>query len=167
MEVLQKGKTISINPGHKFPAGKLLGEAAVILLFIWAIFTVLIVFFSRNVKGILPYFVAITLLLIIPLISGILVRFSRHYKIIIFDGEKNMLNVKGLWRWQKIAFNEVGRLKVNKYRIKKGLFLHRLDIVLVSGKNIQLIKDVPDKEALCSLGEKVGALANKPLDVST
>lgn len=167
MEVLQKGKTISINPGQKFPAGKLLGEAAVILLFIWAIFTVLIVFFSRNVKVILPYFIAITLLLIIPLISGILVRFSRHYKIIIFNGEKNMLNVRGLWRCRSVAFKEIKELQVNKYRIKKGLFLYRIDIVLVSGKNIQLIKDVPDKEALCSLGEKVGIIAKKPLDVSS
>ena len=167
MEVLQKGKTISINPGHKFPAGKLLGEAAIILLFIWGIFTVLIVFFSRNVNVILPYFVAITLLLIIPLISGILIRLTRHYKKLIFDGEKNVLNVKGLWRWRNIAFDEVKGFKVNKYRIKKGLFLYRLDIVLVSGKNIRLIKDVPDKEALCSLGKKVGALAKKPLDVSS
>ncbi len=162
MEVLQKGKAISINAGQKFPIKEMLGDAGIVLILIWGIFAVLVLFFSQAGGEMFPYFIAITLLLIVPLVSGILIRQSRHHREILFDGEGGVLSIRGIWRWRHVSFAEIREFQVNKY-FKRDLFLYRLDVVLSSGKILQLIQDVPDKRALCSLGEKVRDLVNKPL----
>jgi hypothetical protein len=105
------------------------------------------------------------LLLIIPLLSGVLIRHSRHYGKVLIDGEKRLLALKGLWNKQQISFDDVREFQINKYRIKTGLFLYRLEAALFSGKSLRLIQDVPDKQSLRSFGRKIERLVNKPLSV--
>jgi len=165
MEVLEKGKTLSIKAGQRFPIKKTLVDAGIVLILIWGIFTYLVLFLSQQDRELFPYFIAITLLLVVPLVSGILIRQSRHYREIVFDGERDMLSLKGVWGWRQVSFHEINELQVNKYRFKKKLFLYRLDVVLSSGKTLRLIQEVPDKEALYSLGKKAGDLIKKPFKV--
>lgn len=166
MEVLEKGKTLAIKAGQRFPIKKILVDAGIVLILIWGIFTYLVFFLSQQGREILPYFIAITLLLVVPLVSGILIRQSRHYREILFDGERDLLSVRGVWRRRQFSFDEINELQVNKYRFKKKLFLYRFDVALSSGKMLRLIQDIQDKEALCLLGQKVKRLARKPLNVN-
>ena len=166
MEVLEKGKTLSIKAGQRFPIKKTLVDAGIVLILIWGIFTYLVLFLSQQGREILPYFIAITLLLVVPLVSGILIRQSRHYREILFDGERDLLSVRGVWRRRQFSFDEINELQVNKYRFKKKLFLYRFDVALSSGKTLRLIQDIQDKEGLCLLGQKVKRLARKPLNVN-
>lgn len=165
MEVLEKGKSISIDAGKKFPIKDMLGEAGIVLILIWGVFAVLVRFFSHAGGQILPYFIAIALLLVVPLVSVILIRQSRHYGRILFDGERRVLSFRGLWRRQQVSFDEIRGFQVNKYRFKRDLFLYRFDLVLSSGKTLRLIQDVADKGSLYSLGEKVGDLVKRPLNI--
>ena len=165
MEVLEKEKTLSIKAGQRFPIKKILVDAGIVLILIWGIFTYLVLFLSQEGKELFPYFIAITLLLVGPLVSGILLRQSRHYREIIFDGERGVLSLKGVWNWRQLSFHEIKALQVEKYRFKRNILLYRLDVVLSSGKTIRLIRDVPEKEALNSLGKKMGALLKKPFKV--
>ena len=166
MEIIEKGKTISIIAGQQFPFKKILVDAGIVIVFVWGVFCILVIFLSHDVGEILPYFIAITLLLLIPLVAGILIRQFRHYDEILINGEKRFIFAKGLWRKQQTSFDDIKEFQVNKYRFRKGQFLYRLEAVLASGKPLRLIRDVPDKVALCSLGNKAGDLANKPLSVS-
>lgn len=165
MEVLEKGKTLSIKAGQRFPIKKTLVDAGIVLILIWGIFTYLVLFLSQQGRELFPYFIAITLLLVVPLVSGILIRQSRHYREIIFNGERGVLSLKGVWGRRHVSFHEIKGLQVNKYRFKRYVFLYRLDVVLSSGKTLRLIQEVPDKEALYSLGKKAGDLIKKPFKV--
>jgi len=162
MEVLEKGKTLSIKAGKRFPIKKTLVDAGIVLILIWGIFTYLVLFLSQQGRELFPYFIAITLLLVVPLVSGILIRQSRHYREIVFDGERGVLFLKGVWSWRQLSFHEIKTLQVEKYRFKRNLLLYRLEVILSSGKTLRLIQDVPEKEALNSLSKKAGALLKKP-----
>ena len=163
MEIIEKGLTISINAGKRFPFKKLLTDAGIAIFFVWGVFCVLVIFLSHDVRELLPYFIAITLLLIIPLAAGVLIRHSRHYHEILIDGEKRHLSLKSLWRRQKVSFDAIKEFQVDQYRIKTGLFLYRLEAVPFSGKPLRLIQDVPDKQSLRSFGKKIEKLVDKPL----
>ncbi len=165
MEVLEKGKTLSIKAVQRFPIKKVLVDAGIVLILIWGIFAYLVLFLSQKGAEILPYFIAIALLLIVPLVAGILIRQSRQYSEIVFDGESGVLSLKGVWSRRHVSFGEIKGLQVNKYRFKRYVFLYRLDVVLSSGKTLRLIQEVPDKEALYSLGKKAGDLIKKPFKV--
>jgi len=166
MEIVEKGKTISIRADQTFPLTKLLVDSGIIVILIWAIFAVLVIFFSQSPGELLPYFIAITLLLLVPLSIGIPIRQSRQYKTILFDGESKMLSIWGMWRSQEIPFDQIKEFQVSGYRFKRNVFLYRLEVVLSSGKVLRLIQDVPDQEALSILGEKVEDLVKKPVRVA-
>jgi len=163
MEIIEKGPIISINAGKRFPFKKLLVDAGIAIFFVWGVFYVLVIFLSHDAGGLLPYFIAITLLLIIPLAAGVLIRQSRHFGEILIDGEKRHLSLKSLWRKQQVSFDDIKEFQVDKYRIKTGLFLYRLEAVPFSGKPLRLIQDVPDKQSLRSFGKKIEKLVDKPL----
>ena len=165
MEVLEKGKTLAIKAGQRFPIKKIFVEAGIVLILIWGIFAYLVLFLSQKGRELFPYFIAITLLLVVPLVSGILIRQFRNYREIIFDGERGMLSLKGIWSWRQVSFHEIKTLQVEKYRFKRNLLLYRFVTILSSGKTLRLIQDVPEKEALYSLAKKAGALLKKPLKV--
>lgn len=165
MEIIEKGHTISINAGKRFPFKKLLVDAGAAIFFVWGVFYVLVIFLSSDAGELLPYFIAITLLLIIPLAAGVLIRQSRHYRDILIDSEKRHLSLKSLWREQQVSFDDIKEFQVDKYRIKTGLFLYRLEAVPFSGKPLRLIQDVPDKQSLRSFGKKIEQLVDKPLIV--
>ena len=163
MEIIEKGPTISINAGKRFPFKKLLTDAGIAIFFVWGVFYVLVIFLSHGAGELLPYFIAITLLLIIPLAAGVLIRHSRHYAEILIDGEKRHLSLLNLWREQQVSFDDIKEFQVNKYRTKPGLDLYRLEAVPFSGKPLRLIQDVPDEQSLRSFGKKIEQLVNKPL----
>ena len=165
MEIIEKGLSISIHAGKRFPFKKLLADAGIAIFFVWGVFCVLVIFLSHDAGGLLPYFIAITLLLIIPLIAGVLIRQARHYAEILIDGEQRHLALKSLWRKQHVSFDDIKEFQVDKYRIKRGLYLYRLEAVPFSGKPLRLIQDVPDKQSLRSFGKKLEKLVNKPLIV--
>jgi hypothetical protein len=165
MEVLEKGKSISIHTGEKSPIKNILVDAGIVIILIWGVFTVLVYFFSQPGGEMLPYFIAITLLLVVPLVSGILIRQSRRYKEIHFDGERKVLSLRGVWRSWQVPFEEIQGFQVNRYRFKKDLFLYRFEAIHSSGKILRLVQDVPDSEPLRSLGEKVRELVKRPLHV--
>lgn len=165
MEVLEKGETISIHPGQKFPITKVMKESGIVLILIWGVFVVLVLFFLRTGREILPYFIAFTLLLVVPLVSAILIRQSRYYRTVVFDGERGVLSLQGIWRRREVPFDKIAGFQVNRYRFKRDVFLYRLEVVLCSEKILRLIQDVPDKGALSSLGEKIRDLVQKPLNV--
>ncbi len=165
MEVIEKGKTISVHGTEKVPVKKIVVDAAIVLIVIWGVFAFLVLYFRQPSRGLLPYFIAITFLLFVPLVSGLLIRQSRYHRDIVFDGEKKVLSLKGIWRVWQISFDEIREFQVKKYRLKRDIFLYRLDVRLASGKIRRLIHDVPDKEVLSSLGEKVGRLVGKALNV--
>ena len=165
MEVLEKGKSISIHTGEKSPIKMIIVDAGIILILIWGVFAVLVYFFSQAGGKMLPYFIAISLLLAVPLVSGILIRQSRRYREILFDGERKELSLRGVWRSWQVPFEEIRGFQVNTYRFKRDIFLYRFDVVLSSGKILRLVQDVPDSEPLCSLGERVGELVKRPLKV--
>ena len=165
MEIIEKGPRISINAGKRFPFKKLLTDAGIAIFFVWSVFYVLVIFLSHDAEALLPYFIAITLLLIIPLAAGVLIRQSRHYHEILIDGEKRHLSLKSLWRKQQVSFDAIKEFQVDKYRIKTGFFLYRLEAVLFSGKPLRLIQDVPDKQSLRSFGKKIEKLVDKPMIV--
>ena len=164
MEVLETRKNLTIKAAQRFPIKKIIVDAGIVLILIWGIFTYLVLFLSQQGSELFPYFIAITLLLVVPLVSGILIRQSRHYREIIFDEEKGLLSLKGVWSWRQVSFHEIKALRVEKYRFKRNILLYRLDVVLSSGKTVRLIQDVPEKEALNSLAKKAGALLKKPFN---
>ena len=166
MEIIEKEKTISIIAGQQSPFKKILVDAGIVVVFVWGVFCILVIFLSHDVGEIFPYFIAITLLLLIPLVAGILIRQSRHYGEILINGEKRFIFARGLWREQQTSFDDIKEFQVNKYRFRKGQFLYRLDVVLASGKPLRLIRDVPDKQSLHSFGRKMEKFVNKPLNVS-
>lgn len=165
MEIIEKGPTISIKAGKRFPFKKLLVDAGIAIFFVWGVFYVLVIFLSSDAGELLHYFIAISLLLIIPLVAGVLIRQSRHYGEILIDGDKRHLSLKSLWRKQQVSFDAIKEFQVDKYRIKRGLFLYRLEAVPFSGKPLRLIQDVPDKQSLRSFGKKIEKLVDKPLIV--
>ena len=165
MEIIEKGHTISIHAGPRCPFKKILVDAGIAVIFVWGVFCVLVIFLSHDAGELLPYFIAITLLLTIPLAVGVLIRQSRHYGEILIDGEKRHLSLKNLWRKQQVSFDDIKEFQVDKYRIKTGLFLYRLEAVPLSGKPFRLIQDVPDKQSLRSFGKKIEKLVDKPLIV--
>lgn len=166
MEIIEKGQSISIIAGQKFPFKKIFVDAGIVLILVWGVFSILVVYLSHPVREILPYFFAITLLFFITLVAGILIRQSRHYDEILINGEKRFIFAKGLWREQQTSFDNIKEFQVNKNRFRKGQFLYRLEAVLASGKPIRLIQDVPDKQSLRSFGRKIEKLVNKPLNIS-
>jgi hypothetical protein len=163
MEIIEKGQTISIHAGKRFPFKKILVDAGIVVVFVWGVFCVLVIFLSHNAGGILPYFIAITLLLLIPLVAGILIKQSRQYVEILINIEEKLIFSKGLWRRERTSFDDIKEFQVNKYRYRKGLFLYRLEAVLASGKSLRLIQDVPDKQSLHSFGRKLEKFVDKPL----
>jgi hypothetical protein len=165
VEIIEKGQSILINAGHKFPFKKILVDAGIVIALVWGVFVFLVRFLAHDIRELLPYFMALTLLLIIPLISGVLIRHSRHYGEILIDGEKRLIFLKSLWRKRQVSFDDIKEFQVNKYRVRTGLFLYRLEAVLGSGKPLRLIQDVPDKQSLRSFGRKMEKLVDKPLIV--
>ncbi|MBW2408222.1 MAG: hypothetical protein JRF72_00385 [Deltaproteobacteria bacterium] len=165
MEIIEKGHTLSIKAGKRFPFKKILVDAGIAVGFVWGVFYVLVTFLSHDAGELFPYFSAITLLLIIPLAAGVLIRHSRHYAEILIDGQKNHLSLLNLWREQQVSFDDIKEFQVNKYRTKPGLYLYRLEAVPFSGKPLRLIQDVPDKQSLRSFGKKLEQLVNKPLTI--
>ena len=165
MEIIEKGPTISINASKQFPFKKILVDAGIAVIFVWGVFGILVVFLSHDAGELFPYFIAITLLLIIPLIAGVLIRQSLHYGEIRIDGENRHLSLKSLWHKRHVSFDDIKEFQVDKYRIKAGLFLYRLKAVPFSGKPLRLIQDVPDKQSLRSFGRKLEKLVDKPLIV--
>ena len=87
MEIIEKGQSILIHAGQKFPFKKIFVDAGIVLILVWGVFSILVVYLSHPVREILPYFFAITFLLLIPLVAGILIRQSRHYDEILISGE--------------------------------------------------------------------------------
>jgi hypothetical protein len=166
MEVVEKGKTISIKSNRKLPIRNLAVDTGFVLILVWGVFTVLVVFFSQAPKEIVLYFTAISLLLVIPLVTGILIRQSRQYQEIFFDGENSILSLKGMWRQRQIPFKDMKAFQINTSHTKRGIILYRFEVALLSGRILRLIQDVPDKEALGPLGKKVGDLAKKPLSIT-
>jgi len=166
MEIIEKGHTISINAGKRFPFKKILVDAGIAVILVWGVFSILVIYLSYPVRVILPYFIAITLLLLIPLVSGVLIQHYRHYGEIFINSENKLIVAKWLWRKQQISFDDIREFQIKKYRIKTGLFLYRLEAVLFSRKSLRLIQDVPDKQALRSFGRKIEKLVNKPLTIS-
>ena len=79
MEVVEKGKIIAIHADQRLPIGNMLVDLGIVVILIWVVFAVLILFFSRTSGEILPYFIAITLLLLLPFVGGILIRKSRQF----------------------------------------------------------------------------------------
>ena len=165
MEVIEKGQRILINAGQQFPFKKILVDAGIAVIFVWGVFCVLVVFLSHDAGELFPYFIAITLLLLIPLVAGVLIRQSLHYGQILIDGERRHLSLKNLWHKRQVSFDDIKEFQVDKYRIKAGFFLYRLIAVPFSGKPLRLIQDVPDKQSLRSFGRKLEKLADKPLIV--
>ena len=165
MEIIEKGQTISIHAGKRFPFKKILVDAGIAVISVWGVFCVLVIFLSHDAAELFSYFIAITLLLTLPLIAGVLIRQSRHYGEILIDGEKKHLSLKNLWRKQQVSFDDIKEFQVGKYRIRSGIFLYRLEAVPFSGKPFRLIQDVPDKQSLRSFGKKIGQLVDKPVIV--
>jgi hypothetical protein len=165
MEIIEKGQAISIHAGKRFPFKKILVDAGIAVISVWGVFCILVIFLSHDAAELFPYFIGITLLLTLPLVAGVLIRQSRHYAEIVIDGEKRHLFLKSLWRRQLVSFDDVKEFQVNKYRIRKGLFLYRLEAIPFSGKPLRLIQDVPDKQSLRSFGKKIEQLAGKPVIV--
>jgi hypothetical protein len=166
MEVVERGKTISIQSNRKFPFKDLLVDAGFILILVWGVFTVLVLLLSQDAKEIVLYFGAISLLLVIPLVAGILIRQSQQFQEILFDGEKGILFLKGLWRQRQIAFKDIKDFQISPSKTKRVTTLYRFEAALLSGETLRLIQDVPDKETLSPLGKKVGDLTNKPLSIN-
>ena len=166
MEIFEKGESILIKAGQRFPFKKILIDAGIVVVFVWGVFCVLVIFLSHNAGEMLSYFIAITLLLLIPLAAGILIRQSRHYGEILINVEEKLIFAKGLWRKQQTSFDDIKEFQVNNYRYRKGLVLYRLEAVLASGKLLRMIQDVPDKQALRSFGRKIEKLVDKPLIVN-
>ncbi|NIQ39922.1 MAG: hypothetical protein GTN81_15235 [Proteobacteria bacterium] len=163
MEVIEKDKTIFIHGGKPFPIRKILIDGCGVLVLVWGVFAFLVFFSGRSGRDIFPYFVAISLLLLVPMLLGILIRQSRYHRRILFDGEKEILFLRGLWRVWQVPFDQVREFQIDKYRLKRDIFLYRLNVVLHSGKTLRLVHDVPDRDVLGSLGNKVGELVRKPL----
>ena len=166
MEVIEKEKTILIESNRKLPFKDLLIDAGFILILVWGVFTVLVVFFSQEAEELVLYFTAISLLLVIPLLAGILIRQARQYQQIRFDGNKDILSLTGLWRQRQIAFTDIKAFQISTYKTKRDTKLYRFEAALLSGQFLRLIQDVPDTEALSPLGKKVSDLTGKPLDIS-
>lgn len=166
MEIIEKGQTISIHAGKRFPFKKILVDAGIAIIFVWGVFCVLVIFFSHDASELLPYFIAITLLLIIPIVAGVLIRQSRHYGEILIDREKKHLSLKNIWRQQQVSLDDIKEFQVGKYRIRSGIFLYRLEAVPFSGKPFRLIQDVPDKQSLLSFGRRIEKLMDKPVIVN-
>ncbi len=166
MEVCESGKTITIKSSRKFPIKTLLLDATSVLFLVWGVFTVLVVFFSQTAGEILLYFVAITLLLIVPLVIGILLRQTRQYEEILFNGEIGILAIKGVWRRYRIPLNAIKELQIKKYRYKQGIYLYRLEAIRYAGKTLKLVRDVPEIESIKSLGKKLEDLIKRPLRLS-
>ena len=91
MEIIEKGQSILIKAGQRFPFKKILIDAGIVAVFVWGVFCVLVIFLSHNAGGLLPYFIAITLLLLIPLVAGILIRQSRQYCEIRISVEEKLI----------------------------------------------------------------------------
>ena len=162
MEIIQDGKTILIQAPGKLPTKRILGEAGVVLSLIWGLFAVGFLFFSPKSRGLFPYFVTITLFLIIPLIFGLVLRKARHFSEVLFDANENMLTTKGILRRQEIPFESITEFNIKRCRYRSGSFLFQLNAVLISGKSLPLIRDVPDPRSLHPLGKKLGRLTQKP-----
>jgi hypothetical protein len=165
MEIIEKGQTISIHAGKRFPFKKILVDAGIAVFSVWGVFCILVIFLSHDEAELLPYFIAITLLLTIPLVAGVLIRHSRHYGEILIDGEKKHLLLKNIWRKQQVLFDDIKEFQVVKYRIRSAIFLYRLEAVPFSGKPLRLIQDVPDKQSLRSFGKKIERLVGKTVIV--
>ena len=165
MEIIEKGQSFLINAGRGFPFKKIFVDAGMAFIFVWGVYCVLVIFLSHDAGELFPYFIAITLLLIIPLAVGVLIRQALHNSEILIDGQKRHLSLKSLWRKRQVSFDDIKEFQVDKYRIKAGLFLYRLEAVPFSGKPLRLIQDVPDKQSLRSFGRKLEKLADKPLIV--
>ncbi len=163
MEVFEKEKTISIQPTKDLSAKKIIAEAGMALLLIWGVFTLLVTFFSQPSQGLLPYFMAISLLLVIPLVVGLMMSQHRRSRTALIDGNSGVLTLKVLWRSDQVAFDEIKEFRIRKYRYKRGLFLYRLEVVILSNKPLILVRDVPNQDALRTLAKKIGQLANKPV----
>ncbi len=138
-------------------------DGGIVLILIWGVFAVLVLFFSQAYGEILPYFIAMTLLFIVPFVSGILIHHSRHPRMIVFDGDAGVVSLKRIWRSRQVPFDKIREFQVNRYRFKRNIFLYRFEAVLSSGRVLRLIQDVPEKEALCGLAEKAAGLARKPM----
>ena len=166
MEVHEKGKTISIAPGQKMPFARLIMNVIGVLALIWGLFAILVLYFARSGHGMLPYFVAISLLLVVPFVAGILIHQSRHHRAVFFDGEKGTLFFRGIWRSWQVPFEQIREFQVHGYRMRKNVLLYRFQVALFSGKTLPLVIDVPDREGLRALGERVSALVKRPLTFS-
>ena len=165
MEVLEKEKILSIRAGKEFSIKSGFVDAGIVIILVWGVFAILVCFFSRESGEIFPYFIAITLLLLVPFGFGILLRQSRQFSEVLFDGEKQLLLLRRLWRRQQVSFDQINGLQISKYRFKKSLFLYRFEVVLTTGETLRLIQDVPDMTPLRSLGKKAGELVGMPLSV--
>ena len=163
MEILEKEKILSIQPTKDFSAKKILAQAGIALLLIWGIFTLLITFFSQPSQGLLPYFIAISLLLVVPMVFGLLMSQYRRNRTAFIDGNSGLLTLKVLWRSDRIAFDEIKEFRIRKYRYKRGLSLYRLEAVILNSKPLILVRDIPNQDALRTLAKKIGQLADKPV----
>ena len=166
MEVHEKGRTISIVPGQKMPFARLIMNVIGVLALIWGLFAILVLYFARSGHGMLPYFVAISLLLVVPFVAGIVIRQSRHHRAVFFDGEKGTLFFRGIWRSWQVPFEQIKEFQVHGYRVRRSVPLYRFQVALSSGKILPLIIDVPDREGLQALGERVSTLVKRPLTLT-
>jgi hypothetical protein len=166
MEVHEKGKNISIYPGGKMPLARLIMSVTGVLALIWGIFVILLLYFARSGHDMLPYFVAISLLLVVPFAVGILIRQSRYHRAIFFDGDNGILLFKGIWRSWQVPFEQITAFHVREYHLTRDVPLCRFEVALSSGKTVPLIMDVPKREELRALGERVSGLVKRPLKVT-
>jgi hypothetical protein len=165
MEIIEKGQTILIRAGKRFPIKKILVDAGIAVAFVWGVFYVLVSLLSYDAHELFPYFIALTLLLIIPLAFGVFIRHSRYFGEILIDAEKRLISLKSLWREQQVSFDDIKEFQVDIYRMKAALFLYRLVAVPFSGKPLRLIQDIPDKQSLRSFGRKIEKLVDKPVRI--
>ena len=160
MEIIEKGDSIRIHAGVKCPFRKIIVDASLVVILVWGVFGVLVAYLSHPAGQILPYFLGITLLLLIPLVAGILMRYARHYDEILIDGAKGVINAEGFGRQRQVSFDEIKEFRVNQYRFRKDQTLFRLEAVIASGKPLRLLQDVPDDRSLSLLAKKLHTLKN-------
>jgi hypothetical protein len=163
MEVVDRKKTILIHPGQRFPLTKMIADAGVVIILVWGVFAALTVFSGRAVGDLLPYFIVITLFVIIPFTISIVIRLSRYYGTILLDGDRRVLSLQGIWRSMEVPFEEIESFQVSRYRFKRNVFVFRLEALLSTGEVLRLVQDVPDEETLRALGSKIGGLTKRPL----
>ena len=164
MQISQKGNIIHIQPTAKLPLWRIGRDVGLLLCLIWGLFAFFTLFQSQPAAGLAPYFIALTLFILISLFVGLFLRHTRHYQHILFDAHQRILSARGMGRQRTIPFDDIEALHLHKYHYKRGHFLFRLEAVLGVKKTFAIIRDVPQPEPLHELGKKMGKMSRIPFE---